>query len=142
MVEHIEAEIDQKDLGRDHHAVQDARHDAGLEVPLKGLAVGHPPVARLVPQGAEDGVVHSGQGRAGQNAAHGCTEEHDRQAVHQKAEVDHADHRQKADAGQDVGEEQAAHVAADQLKKAARAGLAGCILFDARASLKIVRRRK
>ena len=142
VVEHIEAEVDEKDLHRDHDAVEHPRQDAGLEVLPEGLAVGGPPVAGLVAQGAQDGVVHPRQHRPGQNAAHGGAEDHDRQAVHQEADVHQTDDRQKAQTGEQVGEEHPAHIPAHQLEEAADAGLAGGVLFHARAGLEIVCRRE
>ena len=109
---------------------------------LEGLAVGGPPVAGLVAQGAQDGVVHPRQHRSGQNAAHGGAEDHDRQAVHQEADVHQTDDRQKAQTGEQVGEEHPAHIPAHQLEEAADAGLAGGVLFHARAGLEIVCRRE
>ena len=141
-VEHIEAEVDEKDLHRDHDAVEHPRQDAGLEVLPEGLAVGGPPVAGLVAQGAQDGVVHPRQHRPGQNAAHGGAEDHDRQAVHQEADVHQTDDRQKAQTGEQVGKEHPAHIPAHQLEEAADAGLAGGVLFHARAGLEIVCRRE
>ena len=142
VIQHVEAEIDQEDLQRDHHAVQYTRQDAGLEVALEGLAVGHPPVAGLVAQGAQHGVVHPGQHRPGQDAAHGGADQHDRQVVHQEADVHQADHRQKADAGEQVCKEHPAHIPAHQLEEAAHARFAGRVLFNARPVLEIFRRRK
>ena len=142
LAQHIEAEIHKKNLQRDHHAVEDARRDAGLEVALEGLAVGHPPVAGFVAQGAQHGVVHAGKGRPGQDAARHRADEHDRQAVCQKADVHQADHRGKAQAGEQVRQEHAVHIAADQLKKAAYAGLAGGVLLDALALFEVICGRK
>ena len=142
MVQHVEAEIHEKDLQRDHHAVEDARQDAGLEVLLEGPAVGGPPVARFVPQGPQHGVVHPGQHGACQNAAHCRREQHHGQAVHQKADVHQADDGHKAQAGEQVCQKHPAHIPAYQLKKAAEAGLAGGVLLDAVSGFEIVCRRK
>jgi len=142
VVQHVEAEIDQEDLHRDDHAVQDAGQDAGLEVLPEGPAVGRPPVTGLVTQGAQHGVVHAGQRGACKDAARDGADDHYGQIVHQEADVHQADHRQKADAGEQVCKEHAAHIAAHQLKKAAYARFAGRVLFNARPVLEIFRRRK
>ena len=142
VVQHIEAEIDEENLQRDHHGVQHTGHKAGLEVALEGLAVGHPPVARLIAQRAQDGIVHSGQRRARQQTAHGGAAQHHRQTVLQKADVHQTDDRCKPDAGQQVCKEHAVHITAYKLKKAADAGLAGSVLFDALTGLEIIGRRK
>ena len=60
--QHVEAEIDHEDLHGDHHTVEDAGQDAGLEILPEGPAVGGPPVARLIPQGAQHRVVDPGPG--------------------------------------------------------------------------------
>ena len=142
MVQHVEAEVDEENLNGDDGAVDDAGQDGGLEVPLEGLAVGRPPVTGFVAQSAEHGVVHAGQCGPGQDAAHHGAEHHDREVVHQKAHIHQTDHRQKADAGEQVCKEHAAHIAAHQLKKAAYARFAGRVLFNARPVLEIFRRRK
>ena len=51
-------------------------------------------------------------------------------------------HRHKAQAGEQVCQKHAVHVASYQLKEAADAGLAGSVLFNALARLEIVCRRK
>ena len=142
VVQHIEAEIDEENLQRDHHGIQHTGHKAGLEVALERLAVGHPPVARLVAQRAQDGIVHSGQRGPGQQTAHGGTAQHHRQAVLQKADVHQTDDRCKPDAGQQVCKEHPVHITAYKLKKAADAGLAGGVLFDTLTGLEIIGRRK
>ena len=129
-------------MQRDHHGVQHTGQQARLKVALERLAVGHPPVARLIAQRAQDGIVHSGQRRARQQAAHGGAAQHHRQAVLQKADVHQTDDRCKPDAGQQVCKEHAVHITAYKLKKAADAGLAGGILFDALTGLEIIGRRK
>ena len=142
LAQHIEAEIHKEDLRRDHHTVENARRDAGLEIAFESAAVGHPPITGLIAQGAQHGIVHAGQRRPGQNAAHHRACQHDRQAVCQKADVHQTDHRQKADAGQQVCKEHAVHITAHKLKKAAYAGLAGSILFNALTGLEVICGRK
>ena len=143
VVQHVEAEIDEEDLDGDDGAVDDAGQDGGFEVPLERAAVGGPPVARFIAQGAEHGVVHARQCGAGQNAARNGADHHDGEVVHQKTDIHQADNRQKADAGEKVSQEHAGHVAPDQLKKAADARFAGGVLLDARSGLaEIICRRK
>ena len=138
VVEHVEAEIHKEDLHRDHHAVKHARQDAGLEIALECLAVGRPPVTGLITQGAQNGIVHTGQRRARQNAARSGTDQHHGEAVHQKADVDQADDREKAQAGEQVCKEHAAHIAAHQLEETAYAGLAGGVFLHARPRFEII----
>ena len=126
VVEQVEAEVHEEDLHRDHD--RSRARPAGcwpLKLLFEGLAVGGPPIAGLVAQSAQDGVVHARQHRPGQNAAHGGTEHHDGQAVHQKADVHQTDDGQKAQTGEQVCKEHPAHIPAHQLEKAAYAGLAG-----------------
>ena len=115
-----------------------ARQDAGLEIALECLAVGRPPVTGLITQGTENGIVHAGQRRARQNAAHSGTDQHHGEAVHQKADVDQADDREKAQAGEQVCKEHAAHIAAHQLEETAYAGLAGSVFLHARPRFEII----
>ena len=130
VVQHVEAEIDQEDLHRDDHAVQDAGQDAGLEVLPEGPAVGRPPVTGLVTQGTQHGVVHAGQRGACKDAARNGADDHHGQVVHQEADVHQADHRQKADAGEQVCKEHAAHIAAHQLKKSGLRPFCGACPFQ------------
>ena len=68
--------------------------------------------------------------------------QHDRQVVHQEADIHQTDHRHKAQAGEQVCQKHAVHVAPYQLREAADAGLAGSVLFDTLTGLEIIGRRK